>query len=346
MGAGEAPTELGLAVVVVCHDSAAVVPATLRALEPQLGSDDELVVVDNASGDGTADAVRAAARRARVVEPGANLGFAGGCLRGARESSAPLLFFLNPDAVPAAGCVEALRAMAAQRPEWGAWQALVTLPGDARINTAGNPVHFLGFAWAGGHDELVTALDAGPREVASASGAALVVRREAWEAIGGFDARYFMYGEDVDLSLRLRLAGWEIGLAPQARVTHDYEFVKGDYKWFYLERNRWWTVLGTYPARLLLLLAPAFGAFELTLLIAAWRGRWLRAKLRAQWALLRTMPALLARRRAIQSRRRLSDAAFAAVLTEALDSPYLPDLPPALAHAQRGYWRIVRALLR
>ncbi len=172
------------------------------------------------------------------------------------------------------------------------------------------------------------------------------MRREAWEATGGFDARYFMYGEDVDLSLRLRLAGWEIGLAPQARVTHDYEFVKGDYKWFYLERNRWWTVLGAYPGRLLLLLAPALGAFELALLIAAWRGGWLRAKLRALRAVLGALPALLERRRAIQSRRRLSDAQFAAVLTDAVDSPYLPDLPPALARAQRGYWRLVRVLLR
>lgn len=340
------PAGSGVAVVVVCHNSAAVVPAMLAALEPQLTADDEVLVIDNASVDGTADAVRAASAAARVIETGANLGFAGGCARGAGETTAPLLFFLNPDATPAHGCVEALRAAAAQRPAWGAWQALVTLPGDDEVNTAGNPVHFLGFAWAGGHDEPVARVGVRPREVASASGAALVVRREAWDAVGGFDARYFMYGEDVDLSLRLRLAGWEIGLVPTARVTHDYEFAKGAYKWFYLERNRWWTILGAYPARLLLLLAPALGAFELALLAAAWRGGWLRAKLHAVGAVLRALPMLRARRRAIQARRSVSDAAFAAALSDALDSPYLPDLPPALARLQRAYWRGVRALMR
>jgi GT2 family glycosyltransferase len=201
------------------------------------------VAVDNASVDDTPAAVAAATRRTRLVETGANLGFGGGCRRGARETTADLLFFLNPDAVPADGCLDALRAAAATHPEWGAWQALVTQAGGERVNSAGNPVHFLGFAWAGRHDDAVAAIPSEPHAVPTASGAALVVRREAWDAIGGFDERYFMYGEDVDLSLRLRLAGWGIGIVPAARVAHDYEFVKGDFKWFYLERNRWWTVL-------------------------------------------------------------------------------------------------------
>ncbi len=85
-----------------------------------------------------------------------------------------------------------------------------------------------------------------------------------------------MYGEDLDLSLRLRLAGWGVGVVPAARVEHDYDFAKGDYKWFHLERNRWWTLLAAYPAPLLALLAPALLAFELALLAVAARGGWLR----------------------------------------------------------------------
>ena len=117
------------------------------------------------------------------------------------------------------------------------------------MNTRGNVVHFLGFGWAGGHDEPAADLDRrAPVEVGFASGAALAVRRAAWDQIGGFEPAFFMYGEDLDVSLRLRLAGWRIGMVPAARVEHDYEFEKGDYKWFHLERNRWWIVLGTYPA--------------------------------------------------------------------------------------------------
>jgi N-acetylglucosaminyl-diphospho-decaprenol L-rhamnosyltransferase len=335
-----------VAVVVVCHDSAADLAATLPALTAQLRADDQLVVVDNASADGTPAAARALAPAATVIETGANLGFAGGCNTGARASSAPLLLFLNPDAVPAPGCIEALRACAQRRPAWGAWQALVTMAEGRLVNTAGNEVHFLGFGWAGRCGQPVAAAETA--EVGFASGAALVVRREAWDAAGGFDARYFMYGEDLDLCLRLRLAGWAIGIEPAARVEHDYEFAKGAYKWFYLERNRWWTILAAYPPRLLALLAPALVCFELALLPAAWRGGWLGAKLRAQAAVVRLLPAMLRRRRLVQATKRVPDAAFAAALTSSLDSPYLAlaGKVPGLRAAQAAYWRAVRAALR
>ena len=67
---------------------------------------------------------------------------------------------------------------------------------------------------------------------------------------------FFLYHEDVDLSLRVRLAGGELGVEPAARVDHDYEFEKGADKWRYLERNRWATLIRTYPAALLAAAGP------------------------------------------------------------------------------------------
>ena len=336
-----------LAVVVVCHDSAGEVGVTLTALGRQLRDRDEVVVVDNASRDGTAGVVRDSAPWATVVESAENLGFAGGCHIGVRRSSAPLVLLLNPDAAPAPGCLDALRACAAERPGWGAWQALVTMAGGELVNTAGNVVHYLGFGWAGDLGRPVADVDPRPREVGFCSGAALVVRRDAWDAVGGFDERYFMYGEDLDLSLRLRLAGWGVGIEPRARVAHDYDFAKGDYKWFYLERNRWWTLVGAYPARLLALLAPGLLAFEVALLLAAWRGGWLRPKVRAQAAVIRGLPAIVRRRRAVQATRRIGPAAFAASLAASMDSPYLESAArvPGVRALQRWYWRAVRAAL-
>ena len=103
-----------------------------------------------------------------------------------------------------------------------------------------------------------------------------------------------MYGEDVDLSLRLRLAGWGVGVVPAARVEHDYEFAKGDYKWFHLERNRWWTVLGAYPgaaarARSRPRCWPSSSRCWRSPRAAAGCG----AKLRAQAAVLRALPRAL-----------------------------------------------------
>jgi N-acetylglucosaminyl-diphospho-decaprenol L-rhamnosyltransferase len=340
------PTPLALAVVIVTHDSAASLPQTLAALVPQLANGDELLVVDNDSRDGTPALAPQLAPRAHVVETGGNLGFAAACNVGAAASAAPLLLFLNPDAHPAPGCLDALRAAADAHPGWGAWQALVTLPGGARVNTSGGVTHYLGFSWAGECGSSVVPGE--DREVAFASGAALVVRRAAWEHVDGFDPAYFMYVEDVDLSLRLRLAGYGVGIARAAVVEHDYDFDKGAYKWLLLERNRWRTILADYPTPLLLALLPALLAFELALLPVAARGGWLREKLRAQAAVLRGLPALLRRRARVQRTSRVSAAVFAGALTAGLDSPYLPvgdgGLAPLVA-AQRGYWAVVVRLL-
>jgi GT2 family glycosyltransferase len=333
---------------VVTYENARGVGATLSALTAQLRDDDELVVVDNASRDGTAAAVREAAPQAVVLQQDQNLGFAGGCNTGATASTAPLLLFLNPDALPATGCVDALRGTAAAQPDWGAWQALVTMDDGSTINTSGGVTHYLGLGWAGRCGEPVSSAPDAPTEIAFPSGAALCIRRDAWEHVGGFDERYFLYVEDLDLGLRLWLSGHGVGLIPDARVEHAYEFGKGERKWMLLERNRWWTVLSDYPAALLLPLLPALFATELALLVVAARGGWLRAKLRAQAAVVRELPQILARRRQVQALRAVSAAQLADRFSTSLDNPYLGDVAqiPAVIYLQRSYWTVVRALLR
>ncbi len=334
-----------IAVVIVVHHSAGELRRTLPALTEQLEPADEVIVVNNAGDDRDVAVVNEHLPAAKVITAERNLGFAGGANVGAANSTAPLLLLLNPDATPAPGCLAALRTAAAEHPRWGAFQALVTLDDGAGVNTSGNLVHWLGFGWAGELDRPAADTDPDDREVGFASGAALVIRREAWEHANGFDPDYFMYCEDLDLSLRLRLAGWQIGVAPAARADHAYEFDKGAYKWFYLERNRWWTLLAAYPAAVLALVAPALIAFELALLPVAARGGWLRPKLRANLAVLRTLPATLRRRREVQRTRTISAREFAASLTDSLDSPHIT-APTALQKAQRMYWRTALKLLR
>ena len=138
-----------VAVVVVTYDSSAHVEETLAALTYQLRDDDELVIVDNGSRDATVPIVRATAPRARVLEQRRNLGFAGGACAGVDATTAPLVLLLNPDARPAAGCLDALRAAANERPGWAAWQVLVTMYGGGAINTAWNVAYFPRSWWVG-----------------------------------------------------------------------------------------------------------------------------------------------------------------------------------------------------
>lgn len=335
-----------LSVLIVAYESRDDLKKTLPALLAELGDGDELIVVDNKPGDGSAEVVRDLAPRARIVPMGRNTGFAGGCNAGAEVARGELLVILNPDAVPQPGFGEAIRRPWLEGRGWGAWQALVADADGHRVNSAGNPVHFTGIVWAGGHG---SPLDEAPPagEVAAASGACLAIPLARWRESGGFPGEFFMYHEDVDLSVRLRAEGHPVGIEPAARVAHDYEFGANEQKWFWLERNRLAFLVRTYPGILLVLLAPALLATELALLLVSARAGWGREKLRATLAFLRWLPRLLRERRELRRRRVISARDFAAALTPDLDSELISPLvrsgPARLL--LRAYWRLVRLLL-
>jgi GT2 family glycosyltransferase len=216
------------------------------------------------------------------------------------------------------------------------------------INTSGGIVHFTGISWAGQVGEPVERAPAEPREVGFATGVCLTITRSAWEEHPGFPSEYFLYFDDVDHSLRVRLSGGRIGVEPDARVDHLYDFAKGGRKWRLLERNRWATIVRTYPGELLALLAPALAVTELALVAIAFAGGWGREKLLSWVDVVRALPRLLRERRSIQARRRVSALEFARHMTPELSSPYLGRASELrwLRAGLRTYWRLVLAVLR
>jgi N-acetylglucosaminyl-diphospho-decaprenol L-rhamnosyltransferase len=336
-----------VSVLIVAWNSGAELRRTLPPLLAELREGDELIVVDNASPDDSVAVVAELAPRAKVVTMGRNRGFAGGVNVGATAATGDLLVILNPDAMPLPGWGEAIRRPWLEGRGWSAWQALVAEGDGQTINSARNPVHFTGLVWSGMHGKPIEAAPP-PGEVTSLSGACLAVPLEVWRRHGGFAERFFMYHEDVDLALRLRLAGETAGIEPAAVVAHDYEFTaSAGNKWRWLERNRPAALVRVYPGALLLLLAPALLATEVALLAASAAGGWGGQKLRANAEFIVWLPRLLRERRQIQRTRAVSADAFAAVLTPDLDSPFIPAVarsaPARLA--LRTYWRLVRALL-
>jgi GT2 family glycosyltransferase len=336
-----------LSAVVVTYNSTEAIARSLPALLGQLSPADEVIVVDNASADGTADAVSTLAPVATVIRNDANTGFAAAANRGAEAARGELIVFLNPDAIVQPGFRDAVVRPLEDGRAWAAWQGLVTMDGGARVNTSGGVIHFTGVSWAGQAGAPLPDAPPDPREVAFASGACLAVPAARWREQGGFSPDFFMYCEDADLSLRLRLAGGRVGIEPDARVDHDYEFAKGAVKWRLLERNRWALVLRTYPTTLLLLVAPALAATEFALWAVALAGGWWRQKLLATLDVIRSLPRLRRERRAVQAARRVSASEFAAFLTPELSSAYLGPLARnrAVGGALRAYWALVRALL-
>jgi len=193
----------------------------------------------------------------------------------------------------------------------------------------------------------VSEVDPEPREVGFASSACLALPRERWEEVGGFPADYFLYFDDVDISLRLRLLGGAIGIEPSARVEHHYDFSRRTFKWRMLERNRWATIIRTYPGPLLALLAPALALTELALLAIALAGGWAGQKLAANADVLRSLPRLLRERREIQASSRVEPADFARHLTAELSSPFLGPVGRLrlVRWGVRAYWSAVLAAL-
>jgi GT2 family glycosyltransferase len=335
-----------LSVLIVAWNSREELSRTLPALLPELGEGDELIVVDNDSSDDTAEMVSSLAPAARLLPSGRNAGFAGACNFGAAEASGDLLVILNPDAAPLPGFGEAIRKPWLEERGWAAWQALVAYAEGTRINSAGNPVHFTGIVWAGGHDRPIEMAPAAG-EVPALSGACLAIPRRNWAEVGGFPEHFFLYHEDVDISLRLRLAGGALGIEPSAVVDHDYEFGTSPHKWRWLERNRWAFLIRVYPASLLLLIAPALVATELALIPASIAGGWGRQKLAAYLDVLRWLPRLLRERRRIRAGRAVGAGEFASWLTPDLDSPFIPAIARSapVRLVLRAYWRLVRLIL-
>jgi GT2 family glycosyltransferase len=341
---GPAPT---LSVLLVTWNERELVERSLPPLVEQLRAGDELIVADNASGDGTAEAVERLAPGATVLRMPSNEGYMPAVNAAAERASGDLLLTLDADAVVAPGFCDAIRRPALDGRGWDCWMGVVTMDRGRLINTSGGVSHFTGISWAGQIGEPVSAAPAAPAEVGFVSGVCLTTTRAAWERSPGFPPEYFLYCDDVDYSWRVRLTGGRCGVEPSARVDHLYDFRRARPKWRMLERNRWATIVRTYPRELLVLVAPALLATELALLVVAAAGGWLPEKLAAYGDLVRWLPRLRRERRAIQAARSVTAAEFARLLTPDLSSPYLGRAADSrlLRVLLRGYWSAVRRAL-
>ncbi|MBM9467724.1 glycosyltransferase family 2 protein [Nakamurella leprariae] len=230
--AGRGRPELGVGVVVVTFSPGEHLAALLDSLPAAGAADAPVVLADNGSTDGS---VEAAAHRPRVrlLRTGGNLGYGRAANAGAAvlDPQLPWVLVVNPDVVLEPGAVREMVAAAQRHPEVGAVGPLITThdgavyPSARRLPTIGAGIGHaaLGWVWPGNpwtrayrqdHAEL------GERPAGWLSGACLLLRRSAFDAVGGFDPGYFMYFEDVDLGRRLGLAGWTNLYCPTARARH------------------------------------------------------------------------------------------------------------------------------
>ena len=295
--------------------------AAIRSLREQTVAPTQIVCVDQSVDGRFARELPSAAPELDLLRLEENVGYASACNRAAQLATGDYLLFINPDAEAERSCLEQLLHAIAAREDTAIVGAQVLLPDRRHVNAGDNVLHLSGLSWAGRYGLDVE--DGPPRPAAVVSGAALLARRSAFEALGGYTDGFFMYYDDVDLAWRARLVGWEVLFCPAARVVHDYEFLKGDYKWRYLERNRWWCLLAYFELRTLVALAPLLLAVELAIWSRAVSEGWAGAKLAAWRSLWSDRRALLACRRRIQRTRRIGDRPILQRMSAGVDSPFL-----------------------
>ncbi len=208
------------------------VRAALRRALASLGGADETVVVDNASEDGSAELVAREFPEVRLLRLAGNRGFGAAVNLAAAEARGDALLLVNPDAVLPPGAIARMRERLA---EWSYATAIgfrhVDVRGRFQLSVGPKPSLGLevvrrvvqrhldrGGTWLAA---LVDRALSRPRPVPWAAASCLLVRRHAFAAVGGFDEKFFLYFEDVDLCLRLRQAGGEVIYDPSLTVTHE-----------------------------------------------------------------------------------------------------------------------------
>lgn len=213
-----APAEHGdIDVVVVTWNGADLLRSCLQHLAAQTVAH-RVIVVDNASTDGTAEMMAAEFPQIELLHNAENVGFGRANNRGVDAGSAPYVVLVNNDVDAEPAFLEELVRPLRDDPACGAVTALTLRPTDGLVDQFGISLdRGLGaYPRCAGQDPA--RLSAGPLGAPCAGAAAY--RRTAWEQVGGFDARLFAYSEDLDLGLRLSAAGWAFASAPAARGVH------------------------------------------------------------------------------------------------------------------------------
>jgi len=256
-----------LSFIVVTHNSLRTISDCLSSIQNQSIGPTEIVVVDNNSIDGTPDAVKDEFPELKVIRNESNLGYGGGNNIGLEHCHGDLVAFVNPDVALHREWAALLLNHMRLEQECGAAEGKLLLAQDPhRINCRGSHVNVLGFGCATGYGLLDDGDDA-VRDVTYCSGAAFVVRRDAFMRAGQFDASYFLYHEDVDLGLRLQSCGWKLHCVASALAYHHHKGTLTPEKTYFLERNRWVTLMKNMTFQYFVRAGPLLMVSELGLLL-------------------------------------------------------------------------------
>ena len=296
-----------------------LLPVLLPSIMAQEFEDFEVIVVDDASTDGSVEYLRSDWPAVHVLERANNSGFASTCNAGIRESESEFVALLNTDIELEPAWIGTLVDALDREPAAGsAGGKLLNFYDRNVIDAAGDLLIRSGIALSRGEGRVDDGRYDRPELVFAPCAGAAVYRRALFERIGLFDEDFHSYGEDVDLGLRAQLAGFRSLYVPEARAYHVRGGTTGRRNTFFLRlqrRNQIWVIAKNFPATLLLRNLPMIVLRQAAYFAASVQQRLVREHLRAYGEALRALPRMLRKRRVIQGSRTVDDEYLRAMIS-------------------------------
>lgn len=310
-------------VIVVNFNAKDTLPRCLEALRAQSLQAERVIVIDNASTDGSIESVRELFPAYEYVCLPENTGFAAANNRAIERCDSEFVALLNPDAFPEPAWLEELVKAARQNPNAASFGSCQLMADDTDVLDGIEDVcHISGLVWRGGHGRSRNGDDNSAKEIFSPCAAAALYRRQAIQSVGAFDEDFFCYVEDVDLGFRLRLSGWKSWYVPTAVVRHVGSATTGGrhsrFAVYHGHRNLVWMFVKNMPGYLFWLFLPLHLAMNLASIV------WFIFRGQAATILKAKRDAIIGLRRAwqkratVQGRRTLPATALLAMLNKTL----------------------------
>ena len=247
-----------------------------NSLRQQSYKNFQVYIVDNDASEASLNYLKENYKEAKLLQrsdgnyaAAENLGF-----KQAIKDGADYLVALNMDTIVEVNWLQELVSALELNPGAGMAQSKILLqPKDdkekenPKINSFGNVFHFLGFGFTQGYNQPDKDISGYPLIKGYVSGCSFIIRQEIFNQVGGLNEDFYMYHDDVELSLKVKLAGHELILAPHSRVFHKYEFSRSIKMFYYMERNRHLLLFIFASYRYLLLISPLLILMNISMLI-------------------------------------------------------------------------------
>ncbi|MEB0032617.1 glycosyltransferase family 2 protein [Undibacterium sp. RTI2.1] len=308
------PRDPKVTVIIVNWNGGDLLLRCLTDLLAQTYAPHEVIVIDNASTDGSGQAAAKQFSQIRVVDAGSNLGFAAGnnlaVSLASKEST--WIALINPDAFPESDWLKALVDAAVSNPQFAIFGSrLMDANSPSLLDGIGDIYHMSGLPWREAHGQVLKASMLAQKEIFSTCAAAGLYRRDIFEEIGGFDEDYFCYLEDVDLGFRYQLLGHRCLYVPDSVANHVGSALTGkrsDFSIYHGHRNLVWTFVKNMPGVLFWPLLPLHLLLNLTSIIyfaAQGKGKVIY---KAKFDAIKGLPDVWRKRKLIQAHRHTSIA--------------------------------------